>query len=72
MTIWTEFKHVILPWLLAAAAVAFLEWRHSVDADRWAEANLAHAVAIQKYSEALEATTELLKKQGFVPPLQAP
>jgi len=73
MSIWTEFKNAILPWLLASAVVAFLiaEHRRTTEALLAANARLANAVDHQ--GRALEGVRALLASQGYtLPPLTKP
>jgi hypothetical protein len=73
MNFWLEFKHSILPWLIAGGVVAFLiaEHRRTTEALLGANAHLADAVAQQ--GKALDGVRALLASQGYtLPPLAGP
>ena len=73
MNIWTEFKNAILPWLLAAAVVAFLIAEHRRTTGALVEANTRLATAVEQQGKALEGVRTLLAAQGYtVPPLAKP
>jgi hypothetical protein len=70
MQIWSEFKQVVLPLLVAAAVVGLLEWRHGREAARWERAIAAHAAAIEQQAAAVDKIGDLLATQGYtLPPL---
>ena len=73
MSIWTEFKNAILPWLLAAAVVTFLIAEHRRTTGALLEANTRLADAVEKQGEALDGVRKLLASQGYtLPPLTEP
>jgi hypothetical protein len=73
MNIWTEFKNAVLPWLLAAAVVAFLIAEHRRTTGALVEANTRLATAVEQQGKALEGVRSLLAAQGYtVPPLAKP
>jgi len=73
MSIWTEFKNAILPWLLAAAVVTFLIAEHRRTTGALLEANTRLADAVEKQGEALDGVRTLLASQGYtLPPLTEP
>jgi len=73
MSIWTEFKNAILPWLLAAAVVTFLIAEHRRTTGALLEANTRLADAVEKQGEALDGVRTLLASQGYtLPPLAEP
>jgi hypothetical protein len=72
MNIWTEFKNTILPWLLAAAVVAFLIAEHRRTTEALLEANQRLANAVEQQGKALDGVRGLLASQGYtLPPLSA-
>jgi hypothetical protein len=73
MHIWTEFKNAILPWLLAAAVVAFLIAEHRRTTAALLDANTRLASAVEQQGKALEGVRALLSSQGYtLPPLSKP
>jgi hypothetical protein len=73
MHIWTEFKNAILPWLLAAAVVAFLIAEHRRTTSALLDANTRLASAVEQQGKALEGVRALLASQGYtLPPLSKP
>jgi hypothetical protein len=72
MNIWNEFKNTILPWLLAAAVVAFLIAEHRRTTEALLEANQRLANAVEQQGKALDGVRGLLAAQGYtLPPLSA-
>ena len=70
MNIWTEFKNVVLPWLLAAGVVAFLIGEHRRTTEALMNANTRLAAAVAQQGEALDGVRSLLASQGYtLPPL---
>jgi hypothetical protein len=70
MNIWTEFKNTILPWILAAAVVAFLIAEHRRTTGALLEANNRLANAVDQQGKALDGVRSLLASQGYtLPPL---
>jgi len=70
MSIWMEFKNTILPWLLAAAVVAFLIEEHHRTTDALIQANNRLAAAVEQQGKALDGVRGLLASQGYtLPPL---
>jgi hypothetical protein len=70
MHIWTEFKNTILPWMLAAAVVAFLIAEHRRTTEALLEANKRLAGAVEQQGKALDGVRGLLASQGYtLPPL---
>lgn len=70
MSIWTEFKNVVLPWLLAAGVVAFLIVEHRRTTGALIEANARLANAVEQQGKALDGVRALLSAQGYtLPPL---
>jgi len=73
MHIWVEFKNTVLPWLLAAAVVAFLVMEHRRTTAALLEANTRLATAVEQQGEALDGVRELLAQQGYtLAPLAEP
>lgn len=73
MSIWTEFKNSILPWLLAGAVVAFLITEHRRTTGALLDANARLADAVAQQGRALEGVRSLLASQGYtLPPLTGP
>jgi hypothetical protein len=73
MHIWTEFKNAILPWLLAAAVVAFLIAEHRRTTAALLDANTRLAHAVEEQGKALDGVRGLLAAQGYtLPPLSKP
>jgi hypothetical protein len=73
MHIWTEFKNAILPWLLAAAVVAFLIAEHRRTTAALLDANTRLAHAVEEQGKALDGVRGLLASQGYtLPPLSKP
>ena len=73
MNIWTEFKNAILPWLLAAAVVAFLIAEHRRTTAALLDANTRLAHAVEEQGKALDGVRGLLAAQGYtLPPLSKP
>jgi hypothetical protein len=70
MSIWTEFKNTILPWLLAAGVVTFLITEHRRTTQALLDANTRLAGAVEQQGKALEGVRSLLASQGYtLPPL---
>jgi len=70
MSIWTEFKNTILPWLLAAGVVTFLITEHRRTTQALLDANVRLAGAVEQQGKALEGVRSLLASQGYtLPPL---
>ena len=70
MSIWTEFKNTILPWLLAGGVVAFLIAEHRRTTGALLDANTRLANAVEQQGKALDGVRSLLAAQGYtVPPL---
>jgi hypothetical protein len=70
LSIWTEFKNVVLPWLLAAGVVAFLIVEHRRTTGALIEANARLANAVEQQGKALDGVRALLSAQGYtLPPL---
>ncbi|HEX5107449.1 MAG TPA: hypothetical protein VFV95_03345 [Vicinamibacterales bacterium] len=70
MSIWTEFKNTILPWLLAAGVVTFLIAEHRRTTQALLDANTRLAGAVEQQGKALEGVRSLLASQGYtLPPL---
>ncbi|MCR4300861.1 MAG: hypothetical protein NUV51_04560 [Sulfuricaulis sp.] len=65
---WLEFKTTLLPWLLAAAVIGLLEWRHTADVGRWQEANEMLRTSVDRQAAALEKIGDLLAAQGYTLP----
>ena len=73
MNIWNEFKTAILPWLLAAAVVAFLIAEHRRTTGALLDANTRLSNAVEQQGKALEGVRALLASQGYtLPPLAKP
>ena len=73
MNIWTEFKNAILPWVLAAAVVAFLIAEHRRTTGALLDANTRLADAVEQQGKALDGVRGLLASQGYtLPPLAKP
>ena len=73
MHIWTEFKNAILPWLLAAAVVAFMIAEHRRTTAALLDANTRLANAVEQQGKALDGVRALLASQGYtLPPLSKP
>ncbi len=73
MSIWTEFKNAILPWLLASAVVAFLITEHRRTTEALLSANARLASAVDQQGKALDGVRALLASQGYtLPPLTKP
>ena len=73
MHIWSEFKNAILPWLLAAAVVAFLIAEHRRTTTALLDANTRLAHAVEEQGKALDGVRGLLASQGYtLPPLSKP
>lgn len=73
MHIWTEFKNAILPWLLAAAVVAFLIAEHRRTTAALLDANTRLSHAVEEQGKALDGVRGLLAAQGYtLPPLSKP
>lgn len=73
MHLWVEFKNAILPWLLAAAVVAFLVTEHRRMTEALLDANGRLAEAVEIQGNALEGVRQLLAAQGYtLPPLEGP
>jgi hypothetical protein len=72
VNIWTEFKNTILPWMLAAAVVAFLITEHRRTTEALLQANTRLANAVEQQGKALDGVRGLLAAQGYtLPPLGA-
>jgi hypothetical protein len=70
MSIWTEFKNTILPWLLAGGVVAFLIAEHRRTTLALLDANTRLAQAVEQQGKALDGVRALLAAQGYtLPPL---
>ena len=70
MSIWTEFKNAILPWLLAGGVVAFLITEHRRTTGALVDANTRLANAVEQQGKALDGVRALLSAQGYtLPPL---
>jgi hypothetical protein len=70
MSIWTEFKNTILPWLLAGGVVAFLIAEHRQTTKALLDANARLAGAVEQQGRALDGVRGLLASQGYtLPPL---
>jgi len=73
MSIWTEFKNTILPWLLASAVVAFMIAEHRRTTGALLDANNRLANAVEQQGKALDGVRSLLASQGYtLPPLSKP
>jgi hypothetical protein len=73
MHLWVEFKNALLPWLLAAAVVAFLVAEHRRTTEALLAANERLAAAVETQGKALEGVRQLLAAQGYtLPPLTEP
>jgi hypothetical protein len=73
MSIWTEFKNAVLPWLLAAGVVTFLIAEHRRTTDALLQANGRLAAAVEQQGKALDGVRALLASQGYtLPPLAEP
>jgi hypothetical protein len=73
MNIWLEFKHTILPWLIAGGVIAFLIVEHRRTTDALVGANARLADAVTQQGKALDGVRALLASQGYtLPPLAAP
>jgi hypothetical protein len=73
MTIWTEFKNAILPWLLAGAVVSFLIAEHRRTTAALLDANTRLSNAVEEQGKALEGVRSLLASQGYtLPPFTKP
>jgi hypothetical protein len=70
MSIWTEFKNTILPWLLAGGVVTFLIAEHRRTTQALLDANTRLSGAVEQQGKALEGVRSLLASQGYtLPPL---
>ena len=73
MHIWSEFKNAILPWVLAAAVVAFLIAEQHRTTAALLDANMRLANAVEQQGKALDGVRSLLASQGYtLPPLTKP
>ena len=70
MSIWTEFKNAILPWVLAGAVITFLIAEHRRTTAALLDANTRLADAVEQQGKALDGVRALLASQGYtLPPL---
>jgi len=70
MSIWSEFKNTILPWLLAGGVVTFLIAEHRRTTQALLDANTRLAGAVEQQGKALDGVRSLLASQGYtLPPL---
>ena len=73
MSIWTEFKNAILPWMLAGAVITFLIAEHRRTTAALLDANTRLAGAVEQQGKALDGVRALLASQGYtLPPLTKP
>ena len=73
MSIWTEFKNAILPWMLAGAVITFLIAEHRRTTAALLDANTRLADAVEQQGKALDGVRALLASQGYtLPPLTKP
>jgi hypothetical protein len=73
MSVWTEFKNAILPWLLAGAVITFLIAEHRRTTAALLDANNRLAEAVEQQGKALDGVRSLLSSQGYtLPPLPKP
>jgi hypothetical protein len=73
MSIWTEFKNAILPWVLAGAVITFLIAEHRRTTAALLDANTRLAGAVEQQGKALDGVRALLASQGYtLPPLAKP
>jgi hypothetical protein len=73
MSIWTEFKNAILPWVLAGAVITFLIAEHRRTTAALLDANTRLADAVEQQGKALDGVRALLSSQGYtLPPLTKP
>ena len=73
MSIWTEFKNAILPWVLAGAVITFLIAEHRRTTAALLDANTRLADAVEQQGKALDGVRGLLASQGYtLPPLAKP
>lgn len=67
---WIEFKNTVLPWLLAAAVVAFLVNEQRRTTAALVAANERLSAAVESQGKALDGVRQLLAAQGYtLPPL---
>jgi hypothetical protein len=73
MSIWTEFKNAILPWVLAGAVITFLIAEHRRTTAALLDANTRLAGAVERLALLLDGVRALLASQGYtLPPLAKP
>uniref|UniRef100_A0A6M3LV12 Uncharacterized protein n=1 Tax=viral metagenome TaxID=1070528 RepID=A0A6M3LV12_9ZZZZ len=72
MTLWTEFRGHVLPWLIAAGFVALAQHNQSQHVQQLEAANVRLAASVDEMRQAVGRAADLLATQGYTVPLETP